>query len=274
MMCDRRDGRCAGRRAAVDAALVLVLVLVPVLAVADEALRTAFGFGAGVAVTVTGTLSVVSLRAEPTTALEASTRTSPAHRPSRRDEIVDAAIAVFAAHGFVDAAISQVAETAGVAVTAVYYHFASKSDLYEAAISRVLRTVDDIVAAVRADDAPGDQETLHRAIDAVWEWVDANPGPATLMSLHTPSATRKAAELRHEFDELHVRRAFAYLDDSPSRSSAAHQAEATLAVRVMIDLLISIHPMRLEGGPLSSYPSAELRKVVKQVSTRLLAVPR
>ncbi len=201
-------------------------------------------------------------------------RASPAHRPSRRDEIVDAAISVFATHGFVDAAIAQVAETAGVAVTAVYYHFASKNDLYEAAISRVLRTVDDIVAAVRADDAPGDTDTLNRTIDAVWEWVDANPGPATLMSLHTPAATRRAAELRHEFDELHVRRAFAYLNDSPSKASASHGAEAAMAVRVMVDLLISIHPMRVAGGPLSSYASAELRKVVKQVSSRLLTIPR
>ncbi len=181
---------------------------------------------------------------------------------------------MFAAHGFVDAAIAQVAETAGVAVTAVYYHFASKTDLYEAAISKVLRTVDDVVAAVRADDAPGDTETLNHTIDAVWEWVDANPGPATLMSLHTPAATRRSAELRHEFDELHVRRAFAYLDDAPTRTSANRNAEATMAVRVMVDLLISIHAMRVAGGPLSSYPSADLRKVVKQVSNRLLAVPR
>ncbi len=211
---------------------------------------------------------------QPVMALTETSRPSPAHRPSRREEIVDAAIAVFAAHGFVDAAIAQVAETAGVAVTAVYYHFASKNDLYEAAISCVLTTVDEIVAAVRADDVPGDTETLNRTIDAVWEWVDANPGPATLMSLHTPAATRRSAELRHEFDELHVRRAFAYLNESPSKSSATHTAEATIAVRVMVDLLISIHAMRVAGGPLSSYPSAELRKVVKQVSTRILAVPR
>ncbi len=36
----------------------------------------------------------------------------PAHRPSRRDEILDAAIAVFAAQGFVDTSISDVAEQA------------------------------------------------------------------------------------------------------------------------------------------------------------------
>jgi AcrR family transcriptional regulator len=193
-----------------------------------------------------------------------------AHRPSRKEHIVDAAIEVFATHGFVDASIAQVAETAGVAVTAVYYHFAGKQELYEAAISQVLQTVDSIVAGVRADDDPGDETSLFGVIDAVWDWVDANPNPATLVHLHTPSATRKAAELRREFDELHVQRAFAYLSEEQLQSPGG-RAEASLAVRALVDLLIAIHPMRLAGGPLSAYPSAEVRKIVKQVSSRLVS---
>lgn len=181
---------------------------------------------------------------------------------------------MFAQHGFVDASIAHVAEQAGVAVTAVYYHFTGKQELYEAAIAKVLRTVDEIVAAVRADDAPGDRDTLHRTIEAVWVWVDANPDPATLMSLHTPAATRRSAELREEFDELHVSRAFAYLDEKTTRLSAVHVAERTIAVRVLVDLLIAIHPMRLPDGPLSGYRSAELLAAVKRVSTRLLDLPR
>ena len=49
-----------------------------------------------------------------------------AHRPSRRTDIIDAAIRLFARKGFVDAVISEVAEEAGVAVTAIYYHFSGK----------------------------------------------------------------------------------------------------------------------------------------------------
>jgi AcrR family transcriptional regulator len=268
MMCDRLDGRWAGRAGGfrLSASAFTGLTLAKVSRQAQAASRTS-GKTSQTSGPTTGTTS--ARNAQPT-------RPTAPHRPSRRDEIIDAAIAVFAAHGFVDASIAQVAETAGVAVTAVYYHFTSKTDLYEAALTRVLRTVDEIVEAVRADDAPGDQQTLHRTIDAVWAWVDANPGPATLMSLHTPAATRRAAELRHEFDELHVNRAFAYLDRSPAvpaSASAAKSAEATMAIRVMIDLLIAIHAMRIEGGPLSAYASADLRKAVKAVSTRLLAVP-
>ena len=56
-------------------------------------------------------------------------QTQPAHRPSRRNDILDAATRLFARKGFVDASIADVAEEADVAVTAVYYHFASKDDL-------------------------------------------------------------------------------------------------------------------------------------------------
>ena len=195
-----------------------------------------------------------------------------AHRPSRRDEIVDAAISVFSQRGFVDASISDVARAADVAVTAVYYHFAGKEDLYGAAISKVLSSVDEVVAAVRADDdLDVDGATLHQVIDAVWDWVDENPDPATLMHLHTPAATRQAAQLRREFDELHVRRAFAYLRDGGSDTPSAHRmAVATLAVRTLVDVLIAIHPMRMPGGPLSGCSPAVLRDAVKALSTRLV----
>ena len=60
------------------------------------------------------------------------------HRPSRRGVIVDAAIKVFSSQGFSDASIHDIAQEAGVAPTAVYYHFTGKPDLFEAALRKVL----------------------------------------------------------------------------------------------------------------------------------------
>ncbi len=65
----------------------------------------------------------------------------PAHRPSRRNDIVDAAIRQFARKGFVDASISDVAEEADVVVTAVYYHFSGKEELFSAAVDQVFRSI-------------------------------------------------------------------------------------------------------------------------------------
>ena len=195
-----------------------------------------------------------------------------AHRPSRRDDIVDAAITVFAQRGFLDTAISDIARAADLAVAAVYYHFAGKEELYGAAIGKVLNTVDQVVATVRADDAPAQTDTLHRVIDAVWEWVDENPDPAKLMHLHSPAATRQAAQLRRDFDDSHVRRAFAYVGDA-SRSdtpSGLRLGVATIAVRTLVDVLIAIHPMRVSGGPLGDCDAIELRHAVQSLASRLV----
>ena len=195
-----------------------------------------------------------------------------AHRPSRRDEIVAAAVAVFAERGFVDTALSDIAQAADVAVTAVYYHFAGKEDLYGAAIGSVLTSIDEVVANVRPDDGPVESDTLNRVIDAVWDWVDTNPQPARLMHLHTPAATRQAAQMRREFDELHVGRAFAYLRDSPGGESAKkyRAGMATLAIRTLVDMLIAIHPMRMPGGPLSGCSPAKVRDATKALAARLI----
>ncbi len=58
----------------------------------------------------------------------------PAHRPSRRQEIVDAANKVFARTGFAETSVQDVAEEAGVVPTAVYYHFAGKDELFDVAL--------------------------------------------------------------------------------------------------------------------------------------------
>jgi AcrR family transcriptional regulator len=197
-------------------------------------------------------------------------RKQPAHRPSRRDEIVDAAIGVFARKGFIDAAVSDVAEAAQVAVTAVYYHFAGKEDLFGAAMTRALASVDAVVAAARADDDPGDEDALHRVIDAVWEWVDENPEPAMLMYVHSSGATRHTAQLRREFDERHVNRAYAYLSDPEAHRPEVRQAVATLSLRTLVDSLIAVQHLRMVGGPLSGRSPAGLRKAVHALARRII----
>src|SRR3954463_16351573 len=138
----------------------------------------------------------------------------PAHRPSRRNDIIDAAIRQFARKGFVDAAISDVAEEADVVVTAVYYHFSGKEELFSAAVNRVFGSISEVVAAARGDE-PGSQASLDAVIDAVWNWIDDHPEEATLLYLQLPGATRQITTLRQEFEEQHAQRAFAYLAGDP-----------------------------------------------------------
>lgn len=193
----------------------------------------------------------------------------PAHRPSRRSDIIDAAVRLFARKGFVDAAIADVAEEAEVVVTAVYYHFSGKDELYSAAVHKVFESISAVVAAVRPDDANGDSATLTAVIDAVWDWIDTHPDEATLLYLQLPGATRQVAGLRHEFEQAHAERAFGYFGSAST--SAAARSTQTLTARTLVDVLISVHTMRLLDGPLSAHDPTQLRAAVHRLAQRLVA---
>ncbi|MCZ8518627.1 MULTISPECIES: TetR/AcrR family transcriptional regulator [Paenibacillus] len=54
-----------------------------------------------------------------------------AHQPDARRRILDAAVTVFAEHSFEGARVDQVAKTAGVPKSLIYYHFKSKEEILE-----------------------------------------------------------------------------------------------------------------------------------------------
>jgi AcrR family transcriptional regulator len=195
----------------------------------------------------------------------------PAHRPSRRDEILDAAIAVFAAQGFVDASISDVAERANVAVTAVYYHFTGKEDLFGAAMRKVLDQISTVVETVRPD-GKSSLDALGAVIDAVWDWIDANPAEAALVHAQLPGGTPQMSTIRQEFQDRHLHRAFDYVEDGwPKRlRPVARMGVATLHLRTLVDMLVSVQSMRMEDGPLSNLPSKVLRREVHRVARDIL----
>lgn len=56
--------------------------------------------------------------------------------PSRRDELVDAAMRTFHHHGFHGTGIEQVLREAGISRMTLYYHFQSKDELIVAALRR------------------------------------------------------------------------------------------------------------------------------------------
>src|SRR4051812_15143526 len=138
----------------------------------------------------------------------------PAHRPSRRQEIIDAAIKVFARSGFAETSIQDVAEEAGVVPTAVYYHFAGKDQLFDVALQSVIAELDEVVEQARPE---GDQSSaLPLIIAAVWEWIESRPEHARILYTHLPGATKQAQLLRVQFEEQHIEQAFVYARQTPA----------------------------------------------------------
>jgi AcrR family transcriptional regulator len=207
--------------------------------------------------------------------MRAQPPTTASHRPSRRGLIVDAAIKVFSSQGFSDASVHDIAREAGVAPTAVYYHFNGKPDLFEAALRQVLGSITSIVLATRADEEPGSPEALAAVISAVWRWLDDNPESCQLLHHHLPGMTTRAATLQREFEDIHMRRAFDYLPQRPvptsRRSAISRHAAETLTTRTLIGLTVLIHPMRSQDGPLAGRADRRVREALIEVSQRLLA---
>ena len=197
----------------------------------------------------------------------------PAHRPSRRQEIIDAAIKVFARTGFAETSVQDVADEAGVVPTAVYYHFAGKDELFDVVLQSVITELDEVVDRARAEeDQPA--VALSKITTAVWNWIESRPDHARILYSHLPGATRQARLLRVQFEEQHIERAFAYARESAGqrrlRSATAAQAATRLAVRTLISTLIAIQPMRLDGGPLSRRSPKALREALDEVTLRML----
>lgn len=208
--------------------------------------------------------------AEPTPPAKGS-----AHRPSRRHLIVKAAVRVFSKKGFAEASIQEIAEEAGMVPTAVYYHFASKEELFESALGYAMDASSAAAQAARPDDVSGDAESFKDVLSAVWDWTAEHPNSARMLFLQMAGgATPGTRLLTKEYEERHIRRAFDYFPvaETPAnkRSAAAQQAARSLRVRTMIATTIAIQPLRIEGGPLSNISVPRLRSATTDVCSKMI----
>jgi AcrR family transcriptional regulator len=101
-------------------------------------------------------------------------------RQRRREAILDAAAGVFAAHGYQNTDMQQLADTLGVGKGTLYRYFPSKEDLFLAAVDRGMRRLSAQVSACA--DAAGDPlERVGRGIRAYLSFFRDHPELAELL---------------------------------------------------------------------------------------------
>lgn len=203
-------------------------------------------------------------------------RQQPAHRPSRRADIIDGAIRQFARRGWVDTLVADIAADADVAVTAVYYHFSGKEELFAAAVGHSLDSLGAVIVATRnRRDGPPAQASV---IDTARAWINSNPDAAALLYQQLPAAAHPIATMRRVFEDTAALRAFGCRADDDAASGRtcvddperARLADA-LATRTLVDLLLSVHTTRLAGDPLSLEPSEHVSQATRTVAHRLMS---
>ena len=94
----------------------------------------------------------------------------------RREHVLDAALLTFARYGYRKASMEDVARAADISRPGLYFYFASKPDLFRAAVTRAL---DGDIAAAQSALAGTDRPLRDRLIEAFDHWTGRYVGPMT-----------------------------------------------------------------------------------------------
>ncbi|PRB58230.1 TetR/AcrR family transcriptional regulator [Microbacterium sp. MYb45] len=84
-------------------------------------------------------------------------RGQSASTPARRAEIVEAALASFAEHGYERASLRDIASRAGLTHAALLRHFSGKEELLPAALAQREEHEEDLAARIMTAHVPGEQ---------------------------------------------------------------------------------------------------------------------
>jgi AcrR family transcriptional regulator len=182
------------------------------------------------------------------TRIDRRTRAAREERADARARLLDAAARVFAARGYRGTSIDAVAAEAGYSKGAVYWHFASKADLFFALMDdRVDRTTHEMVALLTT--APADQDMAPEGSRRLGELVRAQREMLLLdheywmLAAREPALRRRYAErsarLRSELGralKVRLRHLGAEADGDPEHMASVVMALTTgLAQQQLID---------------------------------------
>lgn len=92
----------------------------------------------------------------------------------RREQLLGIAVHVFAQKGFHNASMNDVADAAGVTKPVLYQHFASKRELYIAALETAGGQMIDAIRTA-TQTAPSGREKTTSGMIAYFRWVMAHP---------------------------------------------------------------------------------------------------
>src|SRR6266508_5953407 len=111
---------------------------------------------------------------------------SSSRREVRRQELVDAAVAVFSAKGVAAASVDDIVRAAGVAKGTFYLYFATKDDAVNAVASTMVEGVAERVQAVATDTTRSPVERLLAFGAGISEVVDESYERELIDVFHRP----------------------------------------------------------------------------------------
>ena len=158
----------------------------------------------------------------------------PAHRPSRRSALLGAALELFAASDPSDVTMDVVAAHAKMTTAAVYYHFASKTDLLESLMSGV---TDKLARFFPLPSGPSDLQTWGlQSMGRAMEWMQTNPSEAKFFFVRL-ATTHDGAETLVQFRRDNARLIDSIADSIVLLDGSMDPLEAAIMARALMTLV-------------------------------------
>jgi AcrR family transcriptional regulator len=192
-----------------------------------------------------------------------------AHRPSRRHEVVDAAIEVFAERG-IAASVADIAAATGMSQASIYYHFGSKEELFTTAVRAVSRRVID---TTRQYESREHKLLTRDAVAIVWSWAEQHRNEARLLYVWALGGPPEAQQVRREFIEHYVRRVRRRIP-RPEPATKIDLAVERLAARSYMALAMGVSELWADGVPIAGTLDRErISAALAVVSEQLTSAP-
>ena len=157
----------------------------------------------------------------------------PAHRPSRRASVIDAAIGLFATYPAETVTVADIAAAADMTAAAVYYHFPSKEHIILEGLEAFTR---DYLAELRRWLlSPVHEGWASRLVVEVLGWCEGRRAPAVVYFARSPGADLAIEALRRETRIEQVELLSRALREGESRTR--HRAEVGVAAIGLVSLV-------------------------------------
>ena len=122
--------------------------------------------------------------------------TRAAHRPSRKQWVIDAATELFATQPPDEVTVADIAARAEMTSAAVYYHFSSKDQVLAEAMRAFAAALREQLQAITQAHEPGSHTGA--AITALLAWMAENRSAATVFFVSSAGMSQEAEALRQE----------------------------------------------------------------------------
>ena len=159
----------------------------------------------------------------------------PANRPSRRHEILDAAVELLAAQPPDEIAVSDIAAHCGMTPAAFYYHFSSKDEILDEIVKQFAGEWSDAVQG--ALGRVHSRDDLEGCIDEVLAWVEEHERPARVFFVTSIGATSACEAARRTTRNDLSRRAARAMKEVAPQADRIRLAIAGLGLVTLFEIV-------------------------------------